>query len=155
MNQYTTFYPTIEVKRLNPDAPMPVFARDGDAGCDLCTMDEVEIAPQGTVMVHSGIAVSIPRGFEGTLRPRSGMATKRGVTLANAPSTIDSNYRGEILIPLYNQGQEMAIVKAGERVCQLLIKLQPEPNFVEVDEFADASTCRGSAGFGSSGYGRL
>lgn len=155
MNQYTTFYPTIEVKRLNPDAPIPVFARDGDAGCDLCAMDEVEIAPQGTVMVHSGIAVSIPRGFEGTLRPRSGMATKRGVTLANAPSTIDSNYRGEILIPLYNQGQEMAIVKAGERVCQLLIKLQPEPNFVEVDEFTDASTCRGSAGFGSSGYGRL
>lgn len=153
--QYSSMYPIIEVKRLNPDAPIPQFARDGDAGCDLTTMDEVEIAPQGTVMVHSGISVAIPRGFEGTLRPRSGMASKRGITLANAPSTIDSNYRGEVLIPLYNQGHETAIVKAGERVCQLLIKLQPEPTFVEVDEFTDATTSRGANGFGSSGYGRL
>ena len=155
MKQYETMYPTVEVKRLDPDAPMPQFARDGDAGCDLTTMDEVEIAPQGTVMVHSGISVAIPRGFEGTLRPRSGMAAKRGVTLANAPSTIDSNYRGEIMIPLYNQGHETVVVKAGERVCQLLIKLQPEPQFVEVDEFTERDTNRGAGGFGSSGYGRL
>ena len=153
--QYSSMYPTVEVKRLNPDAPIPQFARDGDAGCDLTTMDEVEIAPQGTVMVHSGISVAIPRGFEGTLRPRSGMAAKRGVTLANAPSTIDSNYRGEIMIPLYNQGHETVVVKAGERVCQLLIKLQPEPQFVEVDEFTERDTNRGAGGFGSSGYGRL
>jgi dUTP pyrophosphatase len=153
--QYSSMYPTVEVKRLDPDAPMPQFARDGDAGCDLTTMDEVEIAPQGTVMVHSGISVAIPRGFEGTLRPRSGMAAKRGVTLANAPSTIDSNYRGEIMIPLYNQGHETVVVKAGERVCQLLIKLQPEPQFVEVDEFTERDTNRGTGSFGSSGYGRL
>lgn len=154
-SQYTSMYPTVEVKRLNKDAPMPQFARDGDAGCDLCTMDEVEIEPHDTRMVHSGIAVSIPRGFEGTLRPRSGMASKRGITLANAPSTIDSNYRGEVLLPLHNMTDETVRVEAGERVCQLLVKLQPEPNFVEVDEFTDAATSRGSAGFGSSGYGRL
>jgi len=150
-----TMFPTIEVKRLNPNAPIPKFAREGDAGCDLCTMDEVEIAPQGTVLVHSGISIAIPRGFEGTLRPRSGMASNRGVTLANAPSTIDSNYRGEVLIPLYNQGHDVAVVKAGERVCQLLIKIQPEPQFVEVSEFTEADTNRQDAGFGSSGYGRL
>jgi len=154
-SRYSSMYPTVEVKRLNPNAPIPKFAREGDAGCDLCTMDDVEIAPQGTVMVHSGISIAIPRGFEGTLRPRSGMASKRGITLANAPSTIDSNYRGEVLIPLYNQGHDVAVVNVGERVCQLLIKLQPEPNFVEVDEFTDATTSRGANGFGSSGYGRL
>ena len=99
-----SFYPVVKVKRLNPNAPMPVFARDGDAGCDLCTMDEVEIAPQGTVLVHTGLAMAIPRGFEGTIRPRSGMATKYGVSLANTPSTIDSNYRGEIMLALYNIG---------------------------------------------------
>ena len=154
-SQYTSMYPTVEVKRLNPDAPMPRFARDGDAGCDLCCMDAVIIQPHQTVRVHSGISVAIPRGFEGTLRPRSGMAYKRGITLANAPSTIDSNYRGEVLLPLHNMTDETVRVEAGERVCQLLVKLQPEPNFVEVDEFTDATTSRGANGFGSSGYGRL
>ena len=154
-SQYTSMYPTVEVKRLNPDAPMPQFARDGDAGSDLCTMDEVEIEPHETRMAHSGISVAIPRGFEGTIRPRSGMASKRGITLANAPSTIDSNYRGEVLLPLHNMTDETVRVEAGERVCQLLVKLQPEPNFVEVDEFTDAATSRGANGFGSSGYGRL
>lgn len=148
-----SFYPVVKVKRLNPDAPMPKFARDGDAGCDLCTMETVEIAPQGTVKVKTGLAMAIPRGFEGTIRPRSGMATKRGITLANTPSTIDSNYRGEVKLPLYNLGHEVAIVKKGERVAQLLIKVQPEPTFVEVEDL-DA-TERGAQGFGSSGYGRL
>lgn len=154
MGQYSTLYPTVEVKRLDPDAPMLKFSRDGDAGVDLTCMDDVEIAPQGTVMVHSGIALSIPRGFEGTLRPRSGMAAKRGITIANTPATIDSNYRGEVLIPLYNLGHDLARVEKGERVCQLLIKLQPEPIFKEVEDFS-GTTNRGDNGFGSSGYGRL
>lgn len=151
---FSSMYPTVEVVRLDSDAPMPKFSRDGDAGVDLTCMDEVEIAPQGTVMVHSGIAVAIPRGFEGTLRPRSGMAAKRGITIANTPATIDSNYRGEVLIPLYNLGHDVARVERGERVCQLLIKVQPEATFVEVDEFTE-TTNRGASGFGSSGYGRL
>ena len=154
-SQYSSMFPTVEVKRLNKAAQMPQFARDGDAGCDLCTMETLAIEPHETRMAHSGIAVSIPRGFEGTLRPRSGMASKRGITLANAPSTIDSNYRGEVLLPLHNMTDETVRVEAGERVCQLLVKLQPEPNFVEVDEFTDADTNRGANGFGSSGYGRL
>lgn len=148
-----SFYPQIPVKRVNPDAPMPKFSRDGDAGVDLTCMDEVEIAPQGTVMVHTGVAMAIPRGFEGTIRPRSGMAAKRGVTLANTPSTIDSNFRGEIMLALYNLGHDVAVVHSGERVAQLLIKVQPEPTFVEVEDL-DA-TERGTVGFGSSGYGRL
>lgn len=148
-----SFYPVVKVKRLNPDAPMPKLARDGDAGCDLCTMETVEIAPQGTVKVKTGLAMAIPRGFEGTIRPRSGMATKYGVSLANTPSTIDSNYRGEIMLALYNIGHETVVVKKYTRVAQLLIKLQPEPTFIEVDELDE--TVRGANGFGSSGYERL
>ena len=132
---------------------MPRFAYDGDAGVDLCTMEAVEIAPQGTVKVKTGLALAIPRGFEGTIRPRSGMAAKRGITIANTPATIDSKYRGEIELALYNLGHEVAYVEKGERVAQLLIKVQPEPTFVEVDDL-DA-TERGAQGFGSSGYGRL
>lgn len=148
-----SFYPVVKVKRLNPDAPMPKFARNGDAGCDLCTMETVEIAPQGTVLVHTGLAMAIPRGFEGTIRPRSGMATKYGVSLANTPSTIDANYRGEIMLALYNIGHETVVVEKYTRVAQLLIKLQPEPTFIEVDELDE--TVRGANGFGSSGYERL
>lgn len=154
MGQYSSFYPTVKVKRLDSNAPMPKFSREGDAGVDLTCMDDVTIEPHETYLVHSGIAVAIPRGFEGTLRPRSGMATKRGITLANSPSTIDSNYRGEILLPLHNMTDRPVHDDAGERVCQLLIKVQPEPTFVEVEDFED-NTSRGSEGFGSSGYGRL
>lgn len=148
-----SFYPTVKVKRVNPDAPMPKFSREGDAGFDLCSMETVEIAPQGTVMVGCGLAFAIPYGFEGTIRPRSGMAAKRGVTIANTPATIDSNYRGEVMLPLYNLGHELAVVEKGERVAQMLIKVQPIPVLVEVDDL-DA-TERGAQGFGSSGYGRL
>lgn len=148
-----TFFPRVEVKRTNPDAPMPKLAREGDAGFDLCTMETVTIAPHETVLVGTGIAMAIPKFFEGTIRPRSGMAAKRGVTLANTPSTIDSNYRGEIMLPLHNITNEPATVEKGERVAQLLIKVQPVPMFVEVDELDD--TERGDQGFGSSGYGRL
>lgn len=148
-----TFFPRVEVKRTNPDAPMPKLAREGDAGFDLCTMETVTIAPHETVLVGTGIAMAIPKFFEGTIRPRSGMAAKRGVTLANTPSTIDSNYRGEIMLPLHNITNEPATVEKGERVAQLLIKVQPVPMFVEVDELDE--TERGDQGFGSSGYGRL
>lgn len=154
MSQYLSMFPTVEVKRLDKDAPMPKFSRDGDAGVDLTCMDDVTIGPHETCLAHSGISIAIPQGFEGTLRPRSGMATKRGITLANSPSTIDSNYRGEILLPLHNMTERPAHIDAGERVCQLLIKVQPEPTFVEVEDFED-NTSRGSEGFGSSGYGRL
>ncbi len=147
------FSPEVLFKRVDPDAPKPRFAKDGDAGIDLCSMDTVEIAPQGTVKVHTGIAMAIPEHYEGTIRPRSGMATKRGITIINTPATIDSNYRGEILLPLYNAGHENVVVERGERVAQILIKLQPLPRMVEVDELPKSN--RGEDGFGSTGYGRL
>lgn len=147
------FSPEVLFKRTDPDAPRPRPAKDGDAGIDLCSMDTVEIAPQGMVKVHTGIAMAIPEHYEGTIRPRSGMATKRGITIINTPATIDSNYRGEILLPLYNAGHENVVVERGERVAQILIKLQPLPRMVEVDELPKSN--RGEDGFGSTGYGRL
>lgn len=148
-----TFYPTIPFVKVNPDAPTPMYAREGDAGMDLSSIEEVEIAPQGTVKVGTGIAVAIPEGFEGTIRPRSGMATEKGVTLACAPSTVDSNYRGEIFLPLYNLGHETVVVHKGDRVAQLLIKVQPIVSMEEVDELPPSN--RGNKGFGSSGYGPI
>ena len=112
-------------------------------------MEEVEIAPQGTVMVGSGIAMAIPEGYEGEVRPRSGMAAKRGITIANTPGTIDSGYRGEIMLPLYNLGHEMAVVEKGERVAQILIHPVCEAIMAEVDDLSE--TERGADGFGSTG----
>lgn len=142
-------YPEIPVKRVNPDAPMPAYAHEGDAGLDLCSMDTVEIAPQGMVKVGCGLAFAIPRGYYGAIVPRSGMSTKRGITLINTPSTIDSGYRGEVLLPLYNASTEMQVVRKGERVCQMIILPCCEATLTEVDELDDTS--RGANGFGSSG----
>ncbi len=148
-----TFYPTIRFKRTNPAAPTPRYAKAGDAGMDLCSMETVCIRPHETVLVGSGIAVAIPEGYFGDVRPRSGMATKRGVTLANAPAVIDSGYRGEILLPLHNLGNEAVTVHAGERVCQMVIAPYGMASMVEVEELDESE--RGTSGFGSSGYERL
>ena len=142
-------YPTVPFKRLDPDAPTPGYAKPGDAGMDLCSMQEVEIAPQGTVMVGTGIAMAIPEGYEGEIRPRSGMAAKRGITIANTPGTIDSGYRGEILLPLYNLGHDVAVVERGERVAQILIHPVAQADMVECAELPES--VRGDTGFGSSG----
>lgn len=150
-----TMYPTIPTKRVDPDAELPRYAHDGDAGMDLCSTETVAIRPHETVMVGSGVAMAIPRGFYGAIVPRSGMSTKRGVTLANSPSTIDSGYRGEIMLPLHNIGNRTVTVEAGERVCQIIIKPHATAQVVEVDELDE--TERGEGGFGSTGerWGRL
>ena len=142
-------YPNVPVKRVNPKAPLPEYARDGDAGMDLRSMETVTIEPHETVLVGSGIAMAIPEGFEGECRPRSGMATKHGITLANTPGTIDSNYRGEIMLPLHNMGEDPFTVQAGERVCQILINPVARATVIETAVLDE--TERGTAGFGSTG----
>ena len=144
-----TMYPNVPVKRVNPKAPLPEYARDGDAGMDLRSMETVTIEPHETVLVGSGIAMAIPEGFEGECRPRSGMATKHGITLANTPGTIDSNYRGEIMLPLHNMGEDPFTVQAGERVCQILINPVARATVIETAVLDE--TERGTAGFGSTG----
>lgn len=149
--------------KLTDGAPLPFHAKPGDAGMDLTTRDTVEIAPGGTVLVHTGVAAEIPEGYYGAIVPRSGMASKRGITLANTPSTIDSGYRGEILLPLHNIAPShifangtclpnfdgFVTVERGERVAQLIILPHATCECVAVDELSD--TERGATGFGSSG----
>lgn len=135
--------------KLTDGATLPRHAKSGDAGLDLTSRQTVEIAPQGTVMVGTGLACEIPEGYVGLVFPRSGMASKRGVNLANNVGVVDSGYRGEIKLPLYNAGHDMAVVERGERCAQLVIIPYETVSCVEVDELSD--TERGSGGFGSSG----
>lgn len=144
-----TMYPTVRFKRVNPDAKVPEYATPGSAGVDLCSMETVTIMPHETVMVGTGIAVELPDGFFGDCRPRSGLASKRGITLANAPGTIDSDYRGEIKLPLHNEGNVPQAVEKGERCAQMIIGQHATATFREVDELSDTS--RGEGGFGSTG----
>lgn len=136
---------------LTDGAPLPKHAKPGDAGMDLTSRDTVEIAPQGTVMVHTGVRMEIPDGYVGLCFPRSGLASKRGINLTNCVGVIDSGYRGEIMAPLYNAGHETQIVERGERVCQIAIIPFATCECVEVGELTD--TERGEGGFGSTGRG--
>lgn len=139
----------IKVK-LTDGATLPRHAKKGDAGMDLTSRQTVEIAPQGTVMVGTGVWMEIPEGYYGAVVPRSGMASKKGITIANTPGTIDSGYRGEIMLPLYNLGHELAVVERGERVAQIIIKRYETCECVEVEELSE--TERAANGMGSTGY---
>jgi dUTP pyrophosphatase len=141
---------TVKIQLLNEDAEMPTPAHEGDAGFDVRAMESVEIAPGGTVLVGTGIAMEIPHGYEAQMRPRSGMAYKRGISLANTPGTIDSGYRGEVKAALHNISvNEMAYVEKGDRIAQIVINKLPEVKLVEVDELSDSE--RSTGGFGSTG----
>lgn len=135
--------------RLTDGAGLPMHAHEGDAGLDLTSRESVEIPPQGTVKVGTGVSVAIPDGFVGLVFPRSGLASKRGINLANCVGVIDSGYRGEVMVPLHNIGNEVQHVERGERVCQLVIIPFVTCECIEVDDLGD--TERGKGGFGSTG----
>ena len=135
--------------KLTDGAPLPKHAKPGDAGMDLTTRETVEIAPQGTVMVPSGVSMAIPEGYVGLVFPRSGLSSKRGINLANNVGVIDSGYRGDVTLPLYNAGHETQVVERGERVAQIIIVPFATCECVEVGELSE--TERGEGGFGSTG----
>lgn len=139
----------LEVRRLHPAAQVPVHAHDGDAGADLATVEALRIAPGARVAAPTGLAMAIPAGWVGLVHPRSGLARRHGLTVANAPGTIDAGYRGEVQVLLVNLGTEEVVLEAGERVAQLLLQRVARIDPVEVDELPD--TARGTGGFGSSG----
>ena len=140
----------LEVKRLDPGLPLPAYARPGDAGLDLLAAERAELKPGERVAVPTGIAVAIPDGFAGFVHPRSGRALKEGLTVANAPGTIDSGYRGEIKVILVNLDLEKPIyVDRGEKIAQLVVQRVESADLVEVGELPDSE--RGEAGFGSTG----
>ncbi|MFW9835841.1 MAG: dUTP diphosphatase [Candidatus Thorarchaeota archaeon] len=139
----------VRVKRLSPDAKIPTAARIGDVAFDLYSMIDYELRPRERFAVPTGIAVEIPQGYEGQVRPRSGLALKEGVTVLNTPGTIDSGYRGEVKTIMINHNDESFKISKGMRISQLAIRPVPNVEFVEVDELSD--TERGEGGFGSTG----
>lgn len=141
--------PVLPVQRLHQDAVVPGYAHPGDAGLDLTSVEEVVLAPGARAAVPTGLAMAIPDGWVGLVHPRSGLARRHGITVANAPGTIDAGYRGEVLVLLVNLGDEEVRLAAGERVAQLLLQRIGIADVTEVTELDDTS--RGSGGFGSTG----
>lgn len=143
----------VAVRRLRPDAVLPSYAHPGDAGLDLTAVEGVTLAPGERAAVPTGLAVAIPGGWVGLVHPRSGLARRHGLTVANAPGTIDAGYRGEVQVLLINLGAETVHLAAGERVAQLLVQPVGRARVVEVEDLGDTS--RGDGGFGSTGTARL
>ncbi len=139
----------VRVKRLTPDAKIPKAAKAGDVAFDLYSVIDHEIKQGERYAVPTGIAVEIPPGYEGQVRPRSGLALKEGITVLNAPGTIDSGYRGEVKAIMINHSASSFQITKGMRISQLAIRPVPKVTFVEVNELSD--TERGEGGFGSTG----
>ncbi len=133
------------------DLPYPAAASAASAGYDLraAIAAELLLAPGERQLVPTGFVLEIPPGWEGQVRPRSGLAIRHGITLINSPGTIDSDYRGEVAVPLVNLGQEPFTLRRGDRIAQLILAPVARVRFVEVDELA--GTARGDGGFGSTG----
>jgi dUTP pyrophosphatase len=139
----------LKVKKLSEDAMLPRYAHPGDAGMDLYASEDLEIGPGQSCMVRTGIAIEVPTGTEAQVRPRSGLALKRQVTVLNTPGTIDEGYRGEVGVILINHGAEPFSVTRGMKVAQMVVKPVVTVEVKEVDELSD--TPRGTGGFGSTG----
>lgn len=137
-------------RRIDPGLPLPRHARPGDAGVDLYARQDVVLAPGSRHLVPTGIAVAVPAGWVGLVHPRSGLSMRHGITVVNAPGTIDSGYTGEIKVPLLNvDPAEPFEVRRGDRIAQLLLQQVATVEFEEVDELP--TTERGDTGFGGSG----
>ena len=144
--------PTVEVPVLltTADGVLPAYALPGDAGADLCLAEDVELAPHQRALVGTGVAVAIPEGFAGFVHPRSGLAHRLGLSLVNAPGTIDAGYRGEIKVNLVNLDPDSTItLHRGDRIAQLVVQPVVRARFVPVPELPVSE--RGSDGHGSTG----
>jgi dUTP pyrophosphatase len=146
---------SLAVVRLDRDLPMPARAHNGDAGVDLYSAQDVQLAPGQRALVPTGVAVAIPHGMVGLVHPRSGLAARVGLSIVNSPGTIDAGYRGEIKVSLINLDPDTPIVvNRGDRIAQLLVQRVELPELVEVTSFDEAGladTSRGAGGHGSSG----
>lgn len=138
-------------KKLHPDAKVPTYGTDFSAGADLSALldSPVHIAPGETVLIHTGISLAIPDGYVGLIFARSGLASKRGLAPANKVGVIDSDYRGELMIALYNHSSETKIVEPEERVAQLAVVPYARCEYEEAQSLC--RTSRGNGGFGSTG----
>ena len=127
----------------------PIYAKPGDAGADLRSTQDVIIAAGARMLLPTGVSIALPDGYVGLVHPRSGLAAKHGITVLNAPGTVDAGYRGEILVTLLNTSSDDFEVKRGDRIAQLVIQRFEKAKFIVVDELPESD--RGETGFGSSG----
>lgn len=139
----------LDVRRLDPDLPLPAYAHPGDAGLDLHAADTTTLAPGARALVPCGIAIAVPEGHVGLVNPRSGLAVDLGLTVLNGPGTIDAGYRGELKVLLVNHGDAPVEVTHGQRIAQLLVVPVVAVDVREVDHLDP--TGRGAGGFGSTG----
>lgn len=140
----------VPVRQLDPELPLPVYAHPGDAGADLAAAIDVELPPGGRALVPTGVAIALPDGYVGLVHPRSGLAARLGVTVLNAPGTVDAGYRGEILVILINHDRETpARICRGDRIAQLVVQRVERVRFQPVAELPDSR--RGVGGHGSTG----
>ena len=139
------------IKKLNPDVVLPAYKTNGASGMDLMAFIEkpIKIAPNGSYLVPTGLSIAFSEDYEVQIRPRSGLAVKNSITVLNTPGTIDSDYRGEIKIILFNHGKEDFIINNKDRVAQMILTPIIKMEFEEVDNLPD--TLRGEGGFGSTG----
>jgi len=140
----------ILIQRLDPDLPLPAYAHPGDAGADLTSAVDIELAPGQRALVPTGIAVALPDGYAAFVHPRSGLAVRAGVGIVNAPGTVDAGYRGEIKVCLVNlDPAEPVTLHRGDRIAQLVIQRVEKARFVEVERLPGSA--RGDGGYGSTG----
>jgi dUTP pyrophosphatase len=142
----------VPFRRVRPEAKVPERAYAGDAGYDLAAAESATLTPGGRAIISTGIALAVPDGYAALVLPRSGLATKFGVSLVNAPGLIDPGYRGELLVPLVNHDREETFeVKVGMRIAQLVLVRAAEASFVAVELLEEGADGRRAGGFGSSG----
>ena len=138
------------IQRLDPGLPQPSYAHPGDAGCDLYAAEDVDLGPGERTLVPTGLAIALPAGYAAFVHPRSGLAARHGVTIVNAPGTVDAGYRGEIKVTLLNTDRSAPVsFQRGDRIAQLIIQRVPPVRFHEVDQLPGSA--RGEGGFGSTG----
>jgi dUTP pyrophosphatase len=142
--------PDVLIKRLDPGVPLPGYAHPGDAGADLVAAADVELAPGQRAIVPTGLAIALPAGYAAFVHPRSGLAARHGITIVNAPGTVDAGYRGEIKVTMLNTDAARTVrFDRGDRIAQLVIQRVEHARFHEVEVLP--GTARGGGGFGSTG----
>jgi dUTP pyrophosphatase len=140
----------VPLRVLDPQLPLPAYAHPDDAGADLVSRVEVTLSPGERVTVPTGVALALPSGFAGFVHPRSGLAARSGLTVVNAPGTVDAGYRGEIRVTLLNTDRSVPVtIRRGDRIAQLVVQRVYRARFLAVDRLADSE--RGAGGFGSTG----
>ena len=140
----------VQVRRLSPAVPLPAYAHPGDAGADLCTTVDVRLEPGERALVPTGIAIALPEGYVGLVHPRSGLAARCGLSIVNAPGTVDAGYRGEVKVLLVNLDPSQPVeLSRGDRIAQLVLQRVEHAVFTEVETLPDSA--RGAGGHGATG----